>query len=1118
MAAGSLQKMGHLPLPAVALKARQAPRVDIRVQRLACTVFGLLGIGFAAFTLMPKPFARDVQVGDTLLTESALAIAGAAVAVLFGRHPTRRAVCSNQPAAIPSNVSYPLILNGTQTDAYCASLLTNGTTLEAWFNQGNQTLFWRLFGDLLQPGEIVHTSLLAPGVETQNHQVAIASFPNGNSLLFVSYLEWINANQGQCQIDAILISPIGQILNRENIPYGGYNPSSSPQYISISAAYFTGGDVVELYTIPATFSSNPGKPLTYTFDSDGNILVSGGFLTSTQIANGYIAASGTSVAWTGTNGVGIFANAGNSQNLAVSSSTISGLAIATLPNSDLVFVWIDAQTNQAYFQIFGPNLNVITLPALVDPCTTETQADPQVIPFRDDSFIISLALFGESTQQFQGYRLDLSGNPILGPFVFSDGVTGNLGQMSLSPFNDQTIVPVWSTSNNRIAFKPYWVDSPPVIQPINNQTAFAGHPYSLQIQVSDPDTSYDGDEVKNVTVSGLPDWASFNPVTLQVTGTPGNGNVGPVNFWVWATDSFGEVSSEIVEMYVGLPPQLLRSIGTLITSVNAYFFFPVGNTFIDPQGGTLTYEITGLASWMSFQDNVLSFTAPQTAVGTYSFNLTATNAEGVGTSTTFSVNVQDSSSPEGVQINNRVPDSVEEPAGFFSYALPSGLFTEPGYNITLQATGPNGQPLAHGLAFDEATGTFTGHLPVGSYTIIVRGVDDVGNSNAQTFSFEVTDIPPEIVNLVDNLVANVGSPFNQQIALQDHYDLQVFSWAEISSYWLAYNNLSHSLTGTPGHDVVGPTVVTFFLVNSHGFASNTTITVNVQGLTSAEYGLSLLGYICSGFAGTALIYGIFRNRNRIMQLFRVANQEGVVPTLVRVVSLHSGGKNLADMELDTMAIPSTLSLVPRKSMHAPFQSGAYHIKLGDKFETELQIHSIPQLNEAEVIFVRGVKRVENGVETNKLPEWINHRIDKEKGVIKFFSRSSSDKELGRHTVVVVGEHLLDDTVQEVEYIFHITVSNTVTEYVALGAHYHKILAIDTIFPHYQEGDDIFVRVTSKKQIVSWLKSSIEPHRNAIALSGIPEESGEYEVALTHSRQFVDQKTFLFNISILGAST
>jgi hypothetical protein len=487
--------------------------------------------------------------------------------------------------------------------------------------------------------------------------------------------------------------------------------------------------------------------------------------------------------------------------------------------------------------------------------------------------------------------------------------------------------------------------------------------------------------------------------------------------------------------------------------------------------------------------------------------LIATNEDGISSSFSFSVTVQTSSGSQGVQINNRI-SNLEVPAGAVDFTLPPDLFIETGFNITLAARNGDGTPLISALSFNPTTARFTGDLGVGQYPIRVIGIDGVGGSNIQTFTLSVTDVPPQITTNVNNLVAFVGSLFILALVIRDQYNLPVRSLCDINAAWLTYDNLTQTLSGTPGHGDVTTDEITCHFRNNRDFERSVTFPLTVQGQTEAQYGASIFGYVLTGFAVIGLVLGA-RYQQKIRDYLIGKAAKGVTGQLQRAMTLlaldPTGGVELADISEPPKAYATV-----------------YPVRLGEDFKTSVVIANQPELAGASHIIVKGVKRVENGQETNALPSWIKYRHDKGNGVINFFSLKTTDQQLGPHVVVVAGAHVGDEGVVEKEHTFIIDVSNAVNEDISPNQKYEKSINIPQIFPDYEEGDNLTVKVSRRDKsnhLIQlhnpWLQHTINFEQRRVEFFGMPGENlqGLYQVTVFHSRDSYDIKRFRFDITV-----
>jgi hypothetical protein len=145
----------------------------------------------------------------------------------------------------------------------------------------------------------------------------------------------------------------------------------------------------------------------------------------------------------------------------------------------------------------------------------------------------------------------------------------------------------------------------------------AGSVYSFTPTASDPD----GD-VLTFSIDNLPPWASFDTGTGHFSGTPANMDAGTYRSIIISA-SDGEFSASLPAFSITVdaaamnnPPQIS---GTPVTSINerqSYSFTPGAS---DPDGDSLTFQISGQPTWTSFDaaTGTLSGTPGAADVGVY---------------------------------------------------------------------------------------------------------------------------------------------------------------------------------------------------------------------------------------------------------------------------------------------------------------------------------------------------------------------------------------------------------------------------------------------------------------------------------------------------------------------
>jgi Ca2+-binding RTX toxin-like protein len=195
-------------------------------------------------------------------------------------------------------------------------------------------------------------------------------------------------------------------------------------------------------------------------------------------------------------------------------------------------------------------------------------------------------------------------------------------------------------TNNRA---PTVTNFPPTLQ------ARAGSVFSYTVAanaITDPDPwdsiTY---SVKMPDGSAVPAWLSFDPTSRTLSGTPGTGNVGTLQFVLWGTDNYGSSAGAYVNMTIGAAnraPVLNTALPDQTASQGATFSYTVpAGAFTDPDSGdVLTYAATladgsALPSWLSFNASTRVFSGTPTSTGTLSVRVTARDGSSLSVSDVF---------------------------------------------------------------------------------------------------------------------------------------------------------------------------------------------------------------------------------------------------------------------------------------------------------------------------------------------------------------------------------------------------------------------------------------------------------------------------------------------------
>lgn len=155
--------------------------------------------------------------------------------------------------------------------------------------------------------------------------------------------------------------------------------------------------------------------------------------------------------------------------------------------------------------------------------------------------------------------------------------------------------------------------------------------------------------VKMADGSALPAWLSFDANTRTLSGTPGVGNIGTLQFILWGTDNYNYAAGEYVNMTIGAAnraPVLSTALADQAAAQGAAFTYTVpASAFTDPDSGdTLTYSATladgsALPSWLTFNAATRAFSGTPSLLGTVSVKVTAKDTGNLIASDIFDITV-----------------------------------------------------------------------------------------------------------------------------------------------------------------------------------------------------------------------------------------------------------------------------------------------------------------------------------------------------------------------------------------------------------------------------------------------------------------------------------------------
>ncbi|MFH5885588.1 putative Ig domain-containing protein [Halalkalibaculum sp. DA3122] len=188
------------------------------------------------------------------------------------------------------------------------------------------------------------------------------------------------------------------------------------------------------------------------------------------------------------------------------------------------------------------------------------------------------------------------------------------------------------------------VNDPPVISGDPPTSINQGAAYSFTPSASDPD----GDEV-TFSIQNKPDWLSFDPATGQLSGTPGNDDVGTFENITISVSDPDDASASLPAFDLTVDnrndaPVVDAGIEDQEATQNNEFRFTVpDDAFADPDAGdTITLSVSGLPEGLQFNssDNSITGVPTDTDLGENTVQVTATDQAGTDITTTFTLTVR----------------------------------------------------------------------------------------------------------------------------------------------------------------------------------------------------------------------------------------------------------------------------------------------------------------------------------------------------------------------------------------------------------------------------------------------------------------------------------------------
>ncbi|MGW9984350.1 LPXTG-motif cell wall-anchored protein, partial [Staphylococcus epidermidis] len=264
----------------------------------------------------------------------------------------------------------------------------------------------------------------------------------------------------------------------------------------------------------------------------------------------------------------------------------------------------------------------------------------------------------------------------------------------------------------------------PTVESIANQTQEVNTEIT-PITIESEDNS--GQAVTN-KVDGLPDGVTFDEATNTISGTPSE--VGSYTVTVTTTDESGNATETTFTINVeDTTKPTVEDIADQTQEVNTEIT-PINIEATDNGGQAVTNKVDGLPDGVTFDETTNTISGTPNEVGSYTVTVTTTDESGNSETTTFTIEVKDTTKPTVEDIADQTQEVNTE--------------IEP---IKIEAKDNSGQAVTNkveglpaGVTFDEATNTISGTpTEVGKYLITITTIDKDGNTATTTLTINIID-------------------------------------------------------------------------------------------------------------------------------------------------------------------------------------------------------------------------------------------------------------------------------------------------------------------------------------------------------------------------------------------
>ncbi|GKS60330.1 hypothetical protein YTPLAS18_38570 [Nitrospira sp.] len=348
----------------------------------------------------------------------------------------------------------------------------------------------------------------------------------------------------------------------------------------------------------------------------------------------------------------------------------------------------------------------------------------------------------------------------------------------------------------------------------------------------------------------------WNGDTIQLTNFDPTGvNGTPVIKTLAFADGSTVELAELIGGPVNHEPTVFRLLDNLTIPEDTSISISIpSDTFADADGGELTLSTglangEGLPTWLSFDaaTHTFSGTPNDAQVGTWDLRVTATDPGCLSVTDSFLLTVTNVN--EAPTVDALLADQMATEDAPFTFSVPMSTFADEdlvhGDTLAYSAALADGTAVPSWLTFDPVTRTFSGtpdNADVGTLALTLSATDTAGLTTATGLNFTVRNVndAPTLTHPIVDQSAEEDSPFMLVIPSDSFADEDLIH-GDVLTYgasladgnplpnWLDFDQVTHSLTGTPGPGDAGTFQLAVTASDTQGVSVSTAFLLNVSG-------------------------------------------------------------------------------------------------------------------------------------------------------------------------------------------------------------------------------------------------------------------------------------------------